>query len=204
MPSELDIYYTTAGAGDLYRGKLPLGVNHLKFGLSDVGRRRSKNWITCFTGMTSLIFVADLDSYDDVLLEEEDDASPRNRLLDSINHFDFVVNLPNYKKTSIILLLNNVDKLREKLETSPLDRYFPDYSGGNDVTKATTYLRGHFERANRAGLELYTHLTSSTSASNLELVSAAVRKTILHSLQASGLSPGIVEGPFVAPETAVP
>lgn len=45
----------------------------------DVGGQRSerKKWIHCFESVTSIIFCTALSEYDQVLLEEKNQASPR-------------------------------------------------------------------------------------------------------------------------------
>jgi guanine nucleotide-binding protein G(i) subunit alpha len=112
-------------------------------------------------------------------------------------------------RTSIILFLNKVDLFKQKLSRSPLSNYFPDYSGGNDVNRAAKYLLWRFNQVNRAHLNLYPQyvimisfiiplilnftdnhqsLTQATDTSNIRLVFAAVKETILHNaLKDSGI-----------------
>ena len=108
-------------------------------------------------------------------------------------------------RTSIILFLNKVDLFKEKLGRSPLGNYFPDYSGGNDVNKAAKYLLWRFNQVNRAHLNLYpqfvmppviqvraadtpSSLTQATDTTNIRLVFAAVKETILqNALKDSGI-----------------
>lgn len=119
----------------------------------DVGGQRSerKKWIHCFENVTSIIFCVALSEYDQVLLEE----SNQNRMMESLVLFESVVNSRWFMRTSIILFLNKVDLFKGKLERSPLENYFPDYSGGNDVNRAAKYLLWRFNQVNRAHLNLY-------------------------------------------------
>ncbi|RYP15689.1 hypothetical protein DL767_010300 [Monosporascus sp. MG133] len=152
----------------------------------DVGGQRSerKKWIHCFENVTSIIFCVALSEYDQVLLEE----SSQNRMMESLLLFDSVVNSRWFMRTSIILFLNKVDIFKVKLPRSPLGNYFPDYSGGNDVNKAAKYLLWRFNQVNRAHLNLYPHLTQATDTSNIRLVFAAVKETILNNaLKDSGI-----------------
>ena len=135
----------------------------------DVGGQRSerKKWIHCFENVTSIIFCVALSEYDQVLLEESNQVSfnmpnPRlttdilqNRMMESLVLFDSVVNSRWFMRTSIILFLNKVDLFRSKLGRSPLSNYFPDYSGGNDINRASKYLLWRFNQVNRAHLNLY-------------------------------------------------
>ncbi|UKZ73689.1 G protein alpha subunit [Trichoderma virens FT-333] len=122
--------------------------------------------------------------YDQVLLEE----SSQNRMMESLLLFDSVVNSRWFMRTSIILFLNKVDIFKQKLGRSPLSNYFPDYTGGIDVNKAAKYLLWRFNQVNRAHLNLYPHLTQATDTSNIRLVFAAVKETILNNaLKDSGI-----------------
>lgn len=120
-------------------------------------------------------------------------------MMESLLLFDSVVNSRWFMRTSIILFLNKVDIFKQKLTRSPLATYFPDYSGGNDVNKAAKYLLWRFNQVNRAHLNLYPQyvteftssatraaftnidnsLTQATDTSNIRLVFAAVKETIL-------------------------
>jgi guanine nucleotide-binding protein subunit alpha len=82
-------------------------------------------------------------------------------------------------QTSIILMLCNVTEFKEKLLQSPLQNYFPDYSGGFDVNSAKNYLLGRFMELNRAQLNLYHHFTDTSDAANLRLVFEDVRDKTL-------------------------
>lgn len=127
-------------------------------------------------------------------------------MMESLVLFDSVVNSRWFVRTSIILFLNKVDLFKSKLARSPLSNYFPDYSGGNDVTRAAKYLLWRFNQVNRAHLNLYPQyefvpqlsrtglltclysLTQATDTSNIRLVFAAVKETILqNALKESGI-----------------
>lgn len=130
--------------------------------------------------------------------------------MESLVLFDSVVNSRWFMRTSIILFLNKVDLFRQKLPRSPLSNYFPDYSGGNDVNRAAKYLLWRFNQVNRAHLNLYpqyvfmpfvwqiyatarsdfpfSSLTQATDTTNIRLVFAAVKETILqNALKDSGI-----------------
>jgi guanine nucleotide-binding protein G(i) subunit alpha len=131
--------------------------------------------------------------------------SVQNRMMESLVLFDSVVNSRWFMRTSIILFLNKVDLFKQKLGRSPLGNYFPDYSGGNDVNRAAKYLLWRFNQVNRAHLNLYPQsvstpsilqkislirhsLTQATDTSNIRLVFAAVKETILqNALKDSGI-----------------
>src|SRR5262245_46064543 len=82
-------------------------------------------------------------------------------MMESIVLFDSVVNSRWFMRTSIILFLNKIDLFKTKLAKSPLSSYFPDYSGGNDVSRAAKYLLWRFNQVNRAHLNLYPQYVTS-------------------------------------------
>ncbi|KAK3071794.1 Guanine nucleotide-binding protein alpha-2 subunit, partial [Teratosphaeriaceae sp. CCFEE 6253] len=183
-PSEADVLRARTKTTGIYETRFQMG--QLSIHMFDVGGQRSerKKWIHCFENVTSIIFCVALSEYDQVLLEE----SSQNRMLESLVLFDSVVNSRWFMRTSIILFLNKVDLFRAKLAKSPLVNYFPEYSGGNDVNRAAKYLLWRFNQVNRAHLNLYPHLTQATDTSNIRLVFAAVKETILqNALKDSGI-----------------
>ncbi|KAL1305310.1 hypothetical protein AAFC00_002212 [Neodothiora populina] len=183
-PTEADVLRARTKTTGIYETRFQMG--QLSIHMFDVGGQRSerKKWIHCFENVTSIIFCVALSEYDQVLLE----ASDQNRMVESLVLFDSVVNSRWFMRTSIILFLNKVDLFRQKLGRSPLVNYFPDYSGGNDVNRAAKYLLWRFNQVNRAHLNLYPHLTQATDTSNIRLVFAAVKETILqNALKDSGI-----------------
>ena len=121
--------------------------------------------------------------------------------------FDSVINSRWFLRTSIILFLNKIDVFKNKLPKVPLEKYFPEYTGGADINKAAKYILWRFMQANRARLSVYPQcvlvflrvvcaglltrggsLTQATDTSNIRLVFAAVKETILqNALKDSGI-----------------
>ncbi|KAI8094329.1 heterotrimeric G protein alpha subunit A [Thamnidium elegans] len=160
--------------------------NQLTIHMFDVGGQRSerKKWIHCFEGVTSIIFCVALSEYDQVLLEED----KQNRMLESLIVFESVINSRWFLRTSIVLFLNKIDLFRAKLPKVPLCHFFPDFSGGDDPGKAAKYILWRFNQMNRAKLNIYPHLTQATDTSNIRLVFAAIKETILqNALKDSGI-----------------
>lgn len=184
-PTVSDILRTrkkTSGIFDFYFQVSPGLTIHM----FDVGGQRSerKKWIHCFDNVTLIIFCVALSEYDQVLLEE----NSQNRLEESLALFDSVVNSRWFARTSIVLFLNKIDIFAEKLPNSPLENHFPDYTGGNNINKAAKYILWRFTQVNRSGLNIYPHVTQATDTSNIQLVFAAIKETILeNALKDSGI-----------------
>ncbi|KAF8982215.1 G-protein alpha subunit-domain-containing protein [Cyathus striatus] len=115
-------------------------MEKLSIHMIDVGfqRSRQKNWIHFFEDATSIIFCASLSEYDQMDLEKQS-----------------IINSRWFRRTSIILLLDNFDVFKLKIMKVPLERYFREYTGGHDVNKAAKYILWRFMQVNRAKLCVY-------------------------------------------------
>ncbi|KAI9460345.1 G-protein alpha subunit [Russula earlei] len=161
-------------------------MGSLSIHMVDVGGQRSerKKWIHNFESVTSIIFCTALSEYDQVLLEEKN----QNRMAESLVLFESVINSRWFLRTSIILFLNKIDVFKTKLPKVPLDKFFPEYTGGTDVNKGAKYILWRFMQANRARLNVYPHITQATDTSNIRLVFVTVKETILqNALKESGI-----------------
>lgn len=185
LPSVSDVLRTRKKTSGIFDFKFQMG-NGLNIHMYDVGGQRSerRKWIHCFDNVTLIIFCVALSEYDQVLLEE----NSQNRLEESLTLFDSVVNSRWFARTSVVLFLNKIDVFAEKLPYSPLEEHFPDYTGGSDINKAAKYILWRFTQVNRSGLNIYPHVTQATDTTNIQLVFAAVKETILeNSLRDSGI-----------------
>ncbi|KAA1478282.1 G-protein alpha subunit [Dentipellis sp. KUC8613] len=183
-PTKEDVLRARAKSTGITETRFNMGT--LSIHMFDVGGQRSerKKWIHSFESVTSIIFCTALSEYDQVLLEEKN----QNRMAESLVLFDSVINSRWFLRTSIILFLNKIDVFKEKLPKVPLERYFPEYTGGKDVNKGAKYILWRFMQANRARLSVYPHITQATDTSNIRLVFVTVKETILqNALKESGI-----------------
>ncbi|KAI9012886.1 guanine nucleotide binding protein, alpha subunit [Gaertneriomyces semiglobifer] len=174
-PTEQDVLRARVKTTGITETRFNMG--QLSIHMFDVGGQRSerRKWIHCFEAVTSIIFCVALSEYDQVLLEE----STQNRMAESLILFESVINSRWFLRTSIILFLNKTDLFKIKLARNPLEKYFPEYKGGPDINKAAKFILWRFTQTNRARLNIYPHLTQATDTSNIRLVFAAVKVTIL-------------------------
>ncbi|CDK28175.1 unnamed protein product [Kuraishia capsulata CBS 1993] len=182
--SVTDVLRTRKQTSGIYDIKFQM--EDINIHLYDVGGQRSerKKWIHCFDNVAVIMFCVSLSEYDQVLLESEG----QNRLEESLNLFDSVVNSMWFRRTSVVLFLNKIDVLVEKLPHSPLEAHFPDYAGGNDVNKAVKYILWRFKQLNRMNLNIMPYVTQATDTSNIKLAFAVVKETIIHNaLMDSGI-----------------
>ncbi|KAJ7079405.1 heterotrimeric G protein alpha subunit [Mycena belliarum] len=179
------IQYVPTVADVLHARQATTGISEMHFNMGglpvhmfDVGGQRAerKQWIQCFESVSSIIFCAALSEYDQVLLEEKH----QNRMTESLALFGSVINTYWFKNTSIILFLNKIDVFEAKLQIVPLDVHFPKYTGDEDnVNEAAAFILDQFMQKNRAGLNVYPHLTQATDTSNIRRVFTSVQENIL-------------------------
>jgi guanine nucleotide-binding protein subunit alpha len=108
----------------------------------------------------------------------------QSQLEEALVLFKEISNLATFKQAALVLFLNKVDLLQDKLRNgmSPIRRYHPDYTGDEtDVQAAQAYLADKFRSLYRnKEKELHIHFTTATDTSFLDLTMRSVRKTILH------------------------
>ncbi|KAF7965546.1 hypothetical protein HWV62_42912 [Athelia sp. TMB] len=152
-------------------------IGRLSIHMFDMGGQRSQRtkWIHCLESVTSVIFCVALSEYDQMLLEEQ----KTNRMAESLVLFESIINSQWFLRTSIILFLNKIDVFKAKLSKVPLGKYFPEYTAGPDINKASKYILWRFMQVNRGRLSVYPHLTQATDTTNMQLVFAGVKETIL-------------------------
>jgi GTPase SAR1 family protein len=132
----------------------------------DVGGQKSerKKWVQCFEGVNTVIYVVSLGDYD-LKLREDDEAS--NRMLDSLNVFENLCKTPFFKTSNILLFLNKVDLLAEKIQRVDLSTCFPDYTGGKDFERSQKFIKDKFLHINKNCL---VKMTTATNTNNMKQV----------------------------------
>ncbi|XP_065271114.1 guanine nucleotide-binding protein G(o) subunit alpha-like [Emys orbicularis] len=124
-------------------------IKDLVFWLYDVGGQctERRKWLGCFEDMRAVLFVASLSAYDEALPEEP----ALNRLLESVKLFSSVCNNVFFQSTSLILFLNKIDLLQEKILRlgRHLRLFFPQYTGADcDVGAAARFITSLFLSCN--------------------------------------------------------
>jgi hypothetical protein len=76
----------------------------------DVGGQRNerRKWIHCFEDVLILIFLTAISEYDQVLAEDDE----TNRMKESLNLFQTILNYHWFLQTNVVLFLNKKDLLK--------------------------------------------------------------------------------------------
>ncbi|XP_067824485.1 guanine nucleotide-binding protein subunit alpha-11-like [Heptranchias perlo] len=171
---------------DVLRVRVPTtGINEYSFNMHkvslrivDVGGQKSerRKWIHCFENVTSIIFLASLSEYDQVLEESENE----NRMRESLALFHFILKSNCFENTSMILFLNKKDILEEKVLKSHLVDYFHEFDGSKrNAAEAMDFILSMYLRENGMRRTIYPHFTCATDTENIRKVFMDVRDTVL-------------------------
>jgi len=135
--------------------------------------------------------MASTSEFDQVILEDR----TTNRLLESRNIFDTIVNHMIFSNISVILFLNKLDLLKKKIQKANISKYFPefkdlkqvsefagaDYRGDpHNLEDVKRFLIYYFLSTRRNSLKpLYHHFTIAVDTNNISLVFKDVKDIIL-------------------------
>ncbi|KAK6475997.1 guanine nucleotide-binding protein subunit alpha-12 isoform X1 [Huso huso] len=154
-------------------------IKKIPFKMVDVGGQRSQRqkWFQCFDGITSILFMVSSSEYDQLLMEDR----RTNRLVESMNIFETIVNNKLFSNVSIILFLNKMDLLVEKVKSVSIRKHFADFQGDpHRLEDVQSYLVQCFNRKRRnRSKPLFHHFTTAIDTENIRFVFHAVKDTIL-------------------------
>lgn len=117
VPSDQDILHARKATKAIT--EFATSIQGIPFRFVDVGGQRSQRqkWFKCFDSVTSILFFVASSEYDQVLVEDK----ATNRLLESLNIFDTIINNVIFAEVSMILFMNKSDILQTKiLKSRPL------------------------------------------------------------------------------------
>ena len=151
------------------------------FRVVDVGGQKSerRKWIHCFQDVTAVLFVVSLADYD---LPTDEDYNV-NRLSDSLDLFNKVVNNNWFKSTNIILFLNKKDVFERKIKHIPITEWvrdWPNADTANDYDSVVSYITDKFMENNQGvNRSVFKHITMATDTTNVQQVWAAVHQVLV-------------------------
>lgn len=190
VPTLQDILYcrkTTKGVIEFR-----MEIDRVPFLFVDVGGQRTQRqkWFQCFESVTSILFMASTSEFDQVLLEDR----KTNRLQESRTIFDTIVNNRIFERISVILFLNKVDLLKEKVSRSNIGQYIEEFQDKESIRSLCKDFRGnwrdledvkmfvlfYFLSARRNTTKpLYHHFTVAIDTNNIRIVFKDVKDSIL-------------------------
>ncbi|KAH8272214.1 hypothetical protein KR018_011736 [Drosophila ironensis] len=181
VPTQKDILHCRKATKGVY--EFCVKVQNIPFVFVDVGGQRTQRqkWTRCFdTSVTSIIFLVSSSEFDQVLAEDR----KTNRLEESKNIFDTIVNNNTFKGISLILFLNKTDLLEQKVRNPETDIrwYYPQFNGNPhsllDVQNFILQMFMSVRRSNSTS-RIYHHFTTAIDTRNINIVFSSVKDTIL-------------------------
>lgn len=137
-----------------------------------------KRWFHQLDNATALVYTVDISTYDRPYLGQPTSSQLQADFLE----FDAWANSPAFAGSSIILVLNNFNRFREKLAHSPLSTFFRDFESTGEVdreTEARQYVLQRFKQLNRNKLSIYSYWVDLDMSDNQNLY-AALKKSLQH------------------------
>ncbi|KAI3415853.1 G protein alpha subunit, variant 2 [Globodera pallida] len=184
-PSQQDILLTRIKTTGIV--EIRFLIKGVPFRVFDVGGQRSerKKWIHCFEDVNSVIFVAAISEYDQVLFEDE----TTNRMIESMRLFESICNSRWFINTSIILFMNKKDLFAEKIKFISIRSCFKEYDGPQTYDDSIAYIRSKYEALNANHRKtVYVHQTCATDTDQVQLILDSVISMIIQTnLHKSGL-----------------
>ncbi|RUS76341.1 hypothetical protein EGW08_015903 [Elysia chlorotica] len=178
IPSKQDILLARKATKGVIEHQIM--IKGVPFMFIDVGGQRSQRqkWFQCFEGITSILFLASASEFDQVLMEDR----KTNRLVESCNIFETIINNRSFASVSIILFLNKMDLLQEKVAAVDLSQYFPEFKGDpRSLEDVKNFLCDLFDSRRRERAKpLFHHFTTAIDTENIKHVFQDVKDTILH------------------------
>lgn len=177
VPTKQDILHSRKATKGILEHSID--IKNVPFRFVDVGGQRSQRqkWFQCFEGVTSILFLVSSSEFDQVLMEDRQ----TNRLIESCNIFDTIVNHKYFANVSIILFLNKTDLLEKKIKYVSIKKWFPNFSGeSTDLNTVQAFILNMFDmRRRERSKALFHHFTTAVDTQNIKYVFNAVRDTIL-------------------------
>ncbi|XP_013094975.2 guanine nucleotide-binding protein subunit alpha-12-like isoform X1 [Biomphalaria glabrata] len=178
IPSKQDILLARKATKGIIEHQIM--IKGVPFMFIDVGGQRSQRqkWFQCFEGITSILFLASASEFDQVLMEDR----KTNRLVESCNIFETIINNRSFALVSIILFLNKMDLLADKVKQVNIADYFTDFHGNpHNLDDVKRFLCNMFDsRRRERSKPLFHHFTTAIDTENIKHVFQDVKDTILH------------------------
>ena len=178
MPTKFDILHARQATKGITEHEFL--ISNVPFHFVDVGGQRSQRqrWFQCFDDVTSILFLASSSEFDQVLFEDR----RTNRLIESCNIFETIVNNKAFSHISIILFLNKTDLLEQKIHAVNISDYFQQFHGDpHSLADVQHFLVTLFnERRTDRSQPLFHHFTTAIDTRNIRLVFQDIHDTILY------------------------
>ena len=186
VPTQQDILYCRKKTTGIHEFRL--NISNVPFLFVDVGGQRTQRnkWLQCFDKVTAILFITSTSEFDQKLFED----IRVNRLEESRNIFDTIVNHRTFAEVSMILFLNKMDLLEDKVcrkkvdisqffeeefeNTELIKKHVGKFNGNsmdlNDVKNFILYLFVVKQKFIHSQRPMYHHFTTAVNTKNIQYV----------------------------------
>ncbi|KAH6570658.1 hypothetical protein BASA62_004236 [Batrachochytrium salamandrivorans] len=177
IPSNDDILHTRSMTTSI--SETNFEIESIKYRFFDVGGQQKyrKQWTPYFDTVDSILFIASVASYDQVLLED----TSTSRMVDAIELFGEIAHNVLLRHIPLTLFLNKKDLFESKIAYSDVVRHFPEFKGtpGN-VKHAARFFQKQFESACMdQNKQVYIHFTCCTDTETMDIIVVTVIQAML-------------------------
>ncbi len=177
MPSRDDVLRSRKATRGVIEYSVIIQRQHFRF--VDVGGQRSQRqkWFQCFDEVTAILFLVGSSEYDQKLLEDR----ITNRLVESVNIFETIVNNRCFRQVIIIVFFNKTDILEKKVLTSSIKNHFPEFDGDpHKIKDVQQFMAAMFNSVRRVtNQDFYHYFTTAINTKNIKVVFDIVKDSIL-------------------------
>ncbi|KAJ3200952.1 guanine nucleotide-binding protein subunit alpha [Clydaea vesicula] len=158
-PTDQDIILCRKATFNITETTISSTSGLLKF--YDVGGQKHLRsfWVPYFEDSHAILFVAALSSFNQVMQEEDS----LNRMVDSLELFKSISNNTLLVKCPIILFLNKIDLLLEKIKIVKVQDFFPEFKDPQSEKAVVNFFTKKFKDSTPRELN-YIHYTTGTDS----------------------------------------
>ena len=179
VPSREDVLHSRKATRGIHEYVVP--IKSVQFRFVDVGGQRSQRqkWFSCFDDVTAVLFLVACSGFNQTILEDR----VTNRLIESLNIFETIVNNRCFRHITIIIFFNKYDLLQDKIQKSNISEFFPNFRGDpRNLDHVKGFLIGLYDEVRRnLRQDFYHHFTTATNTENIKKVFKDVKDSILKS-----------------------
>ncbi|KAI8913254.1 guanine nucleotide binding protein, alpha subunit [Gorgonomyces haynaldii] len=151
----------------------------------DVSGQRDKRqkWAAYFDrDISGIVYVFSCVAYNQTLEEAPD----QNRILDALQLYESLLEHPLLKPSSIIILMNKTDLLKDRIAKYQIKDYLPHYTGKNERDAYIEFLRGMFTvRAENTQCQPFIFKTKATDTKMMRKIILSVRESVMQNISKS-------------------
>merc|ERR1712048_448054 len=168
-------------------------IDGLEITVIDVGGQKNerRKWLHRFNSCSALLYVVSLSSFDQTMWED----CTVNRLQDSIDLFDRIINSDSFQNKDIVLFLNKKDLFKEKVKKINLKAAHPSYNGRlYNYADGIKFITNEFiSRNTNQNRKIFTHLTSAINPNSIENAFGDILEILNKDVEAAEAGPGSFE-----------